>query len=160
MTNEEKAFLDMIAFGEGTLGVSYNGYDALFNDNKVRGKSRIIAGWTENTTMKHGDKNWLIRLDPKTVTTAGGRYQFLGSTWIELNNMVNVAFTKSNQDITAIKYVKKNLGNDFDFKINDITKMISIAKSLGSVWDSFNKKSAKDLFGIYTDALNLYKFKK
>jgi len=54
MTKFEKALLDVIAFTEGTLGVSQNGYDV------VVGFYRII-GWTEDTSIVHGEKRLGIK---------------------------------------------------------------------------------------------------
>ena len=47
LTKLEKTILDTIAYYEGTLGKSQNGFDILFGPNK------IINGWTPNTTIRH-----------------------------------------------------------------------------------------------------------
>ena len=44
-----KAMLDTIAYTEGTLGVSQNGYDILFN-------LYTITGWSPNCNFGHGGK--------------------------------------------------------------------------------------------------------
>ncbi len=156
MTVEEKAFLDVIAYAEGTLGISNNGYDVLVNDGKNHGKSRIVVGWTTNTTMKHGENKWLVTVN-NSKSTAGGRYQFIGSTWKELNGGINVPISKINQDKTALKLLRQKLGSNYDFKINNVTEFGVIAGKLNKTWTSFKVKSMAELFGIYKDALLKYK---
>ena len=102
MTSIEKAILDVIAYAEGTLGASQNGYDIAFNFKK-------IIGWTKDTDIIHGNKDWATDFK-NDLTTAAGRYQFIGSTWIGINGDKNVPMTKENQDNAAIKLVKRRLG--------------------------------------------------
>jgi muramidase (phage lysozyme) len=101
MTKEEKALLDMLAYCEGTLGVSNNGYDV------VVGSKRIIAGWTKDTTIVHGNMDWF---DKSTNSTAAGRYQFLYSTWVGSKG-VNLPMTKENQDKRGLELINRAIGN-------------------------------------------------
>jgi len=101
MTKEEKALLDTLAFTEGTLGISNNGYDV------VVGSKRIIAGWTKDTTIVHGGTSWY---DKQTNSTAAGRYQFLFGTWIG-NKKINLPMTKENQDKRGLELINSALGN-------------------------------------------------
>ena len=101
MTKEDKALLDMIAYSEGTLGVSNNGYDV------VVGSKRVINGWTKDTTIIHGGQNWY---DKQTNSTAAGRYQFLYPTWIG-NKKNNLPMTKENQDKRGIELINGRIGN-------------------------------------------------
>jgi len=121
MTKEEKALLDTIAYTEGTLGVSNNGYDV------VVGSKKIIAGWTKDTTIVHG--NWY---DSATKSTAAGRYQFLYTTWIG-NSKVNLPMTKDNQDKRAVELINSRL--------RDIDKTQLLNKA---VWDKAVNKLAQE----------------
>jgi muramidase (phage lysozyme) len=103
LTKYEKGLLDLIAWAEGTLGVSQNGYDVTFNFYK-------IIGWTPNTDIVHG--NWKLPFKGKT-SNAAGRYQFLYNTWVEINNNVNVPMTKDNQDKAALKLVNRRFKEKF-----------------------------------------------
>lgn len=106
MTKYEKALLDLLAYTEGTLGVSNNGYDVAVGFH-------LIIGWTENTNIVHGQSDWYNKA---TNSTAAGRYQFLGSTWTgswiggtKTKKGQNVAMTKSNQDIAALFLINRAL---------------------------------------------------
>lgn len=97
----EKSVLDLIAYAEGTLGVSQNGYDVTVNYFK-------IVGWTENTNIVHGNLNWIQKVG-NIESTASGRYQYKYETWVGINNKKNLPMTKKNQDNAAIKSVKNRL---------------------------------------------------
>lgn len=155
MTKEEKTFLDVLAYAEGTLGISNNGYDVLVNDSPSSG-SRIILGWTENTDIQHGLNNWKVKVG-NVFSTAAGRYQFIGSSWIQYNNNNNAPMTKINQDKAALKYLKQLLGSTYSFKINDENDMKMVADKIKNVWSSFKVKSAAELYKIYKNAIILYK---
>lgn len=154
MTRGEKAFLDVIAYAEGTLGISNNGYDVLVNPNPKKG-AKIIKGWTVNTDIVHGLNKWLVTIG-SVKSTAAGRYQFIGTTWVELNNNKNVPINKANQDKTAIKYAKRKLGNDFNFIFRDLKDFQVAANKLIKIWDSFRVKSHAELYEIYVKAYNMY----
>jgi muramidase (phage lysozyme) len=115
-----KAMLDTLAYTEGTLGVSNNGYDLLFNNY-------TIVGWVDNVDFGHQGDTWLITSNNYS-TTAAGRYQFLATTWYDMSQRVkdelklpklstpiiyeknsynyNAPFNKVNQDYLAYKYLK------------------------------------------------------
>lgn len=103
MTKEEKALLDMIAYTEGTLGVSNNGYDVVFGT-----PYKVIAGWTPTTKIVHGCSSW------GKVSTAAGRYQFLCSTWkggsVDKPGP-NLPMSKANQDKRGLELLNGRLGN-------------------------------------------------
>jgi muramidase (phage lysozyme) len=95
MTREEKAILDMLAYAEGTLGVSNNGYDV------VVGSKRVIAGWTKDTNIVHGGSAWRSN---SSNSNAAGRYQFMYNTWIG-NSKINKPMTAANQDARALEII-------------------------------------------------------
>jgi muramidase (phage lysozyme) len=156
MTNEEKALLDVIAYAEGTLGVSQNGYDLLYG-------FRTIIGWEPNTTITHQNGGWKYKICEKKdgtaiFTTAAGRYQFTYPTWVGMNDDKNTPLTKRNQDIAGVKLINKKIGgiNKKLLKKNKDTDFKKVIDSLKNTWTSFKVKKIDDLHGIYLEALDIY----
>ena len=170
MTKYEKALLDVIAYAEGTLGTSNNGYDITFGHY-------VINGWTENTDIIHMGSDWAQPFG-KSTSDAAGRYQFLQSSW--MGNWVggtktkkgqNVPLTKSNQDIAALYQVKRKRGVT-DSEINNMTNINTftvVINKLAPEWASLpttdgtgyyssqgGKYSQTDLLDIFNKALALY----
>jgi hypothetical protein len=148
----EKAFLDTIAYAEGSLGVSNNGYDNVISlDGKI---PRVIVGWTDNTNIIHGGKDWY---SSKLNSTASGRYQFTINTWLEINNKINKPMTSTNQDYACIKLINSR-------KVKNITldeivveeKFNLVVESLKPTWAGFKTKSLKDLYQVFNLALSKY----
>lgn len=150
----EKALLDVIAFAEGTLGESQNGYDITVNFYR-------IIGWTPDTNIIHG--GWSFKVGDK-FSTAAGRYQFLIGTWERMNGGKNAPLSKDNQDNACIKLVKKYLKyNDFEKRAVTISelenenKFYIMMNKLSRGWASFiltsdityNEKLYKKGFGYY-----------
>lgn len=152
MTKIEKALLDTIAYAEGTLGVSNNGYDVVVT-------FKIINGWTEDTKIVHGDGDWRQK---EVNSNAAGRYQFLGSTWkgLSIHNGKNVPLTKDNQDKAAIHYINYNLKLfKTNITISDITNKDNFTKFFNAnkgTWTSFPRRGLDELFGIFNLALTKY----
>lgn len=162
MIKEEKALLDMIAYSEGTLGVSNNGYDVLVGYRK-------IVGWTQDTTIVHGNNNWY---DKENKSSAAGRYQFLYTTWIG-NKKQNLAMTKENQDKRCLELINYRIGNIDKITLTNFNNFKKVIDLLAPEWaslpygalgasyyskDGINKAkhTVNDLFDIYTRALALY----
>ena len=106
MNKYEKAVLDLIAYTEGTLGVSQNGYDVAVG-------FYIILNWTPDTNITHGYKKWYNK---ETNSTAAGRYQFNYPTWTgswvggtENKPGPNKPMTKDNQDKAALYVIYRQL---------------------------------------------------
>lgn len=130
MTVEEKALLDMIAFSEGTLGVSQNGYDVLV------GSKRIMAGWVPDTTIVHMGSDWL---DSKTKSSAAGRYQFLKSTWVggtKEKPGINLPMTKNNQNKRALEIINSVISNIDKTKLSDRDVFNNAINRLSTQWAS------------------------
>lgn len=175
MTREEKAILDMLAYAEGTLGVSNNGYDV------VVGSKRVIAGWTKDTTIVHGGNAWYSK---SSDSTAAGRYQFLYGTWTNDGKSGNKPMTAANQDARAIELINsktssinktklatnRNEFNDLLQKLctiwaslpvtTTITDKEGVVHKAGSSYyskDGINKSNNADkLYEIYKLALSYY----
>jgi muramidase (phage lysozyme) len=154
MDNYQKAFLDLISYCEGTYGQSQNGYDVLYSENP--NELRLIEGWTEDTTIVHGNEKWKVYIGNNLYTTAAGRYQFLGSTWIGINNNVNAPINKKNQDNACLNLTKTILGQNFDFNLSDETKMTNVVSKLNKTWTSLNKFRPKQLSLLYKEAYYKY----
>lgn len=126
MTKEEKALLDTLAYCEGTLGVSNNGYDV------VVGSKRVIAGWTKDTKIVHGNMDWY---DKATNSTAAGRYQFLYSTWIG-SKKINLPMTKENQDKRGLELINNALGSIDKTQLTNKTVFDAALNKMALVWAS------------------------
>jgi muramidase (phage lysozyme) len=142
MTNEEKAFLDVIAYAEGTLGVSNNGYDVLLD-------FYLIPNWNDNYDKTHQGDAWRLR---KNAAPAG-RYQFQPGSWREITG--DLPFNKKNQDDAAIKYVKQRL-KVTQLKNLNREQFYSALVKLQNVWVSFKVKKKEKLWEIYQAALKIY----
>jgi len=91
-----RAFLDMIAWAEGTAG--HNGYRTMFGgglfDSFADHPRRVFS-----FTNSRGDQ---------LTTTAAGRYQFLARTWDSLSSKLGLSdFGPDNQDAAALELVRQ-----------------------------------------------------
>lgn len=180
-SREGKALLDMIAFAEGTAGVSQNGYDVMQNFYK-------LIDWTENTNIVHGGTDWS---DTTGGTTAFGRYQFLVKTWKSTSDKMfgidNAPVSKKNQDLFGAWkiYQKTSRSQSFSegkfagIKIPkppalsslNASNFYMVLDSLAPVWaslpfsqnggkgfysDQDGKFTVKKLYDLYTQALAKY----
>ena len=164
MTKEEKALLDMIAFAEGTIGISLDGYDIAAGHKK-------IIGWTDDTEILHNNgvpNSWF---DKKSSSDAAGRYQISYRNWLaHNNNNKNIPITRINQINTAIVIINKVLGIIDKTKLrNNIDDFQLATDRLANVWFSIplkqtgksirtnhESKLIKNLFEIYKLALLKY----
>lgn len=110
LSRSVRAFLDIIAYAEGTLGKGdLNGYDVYFGNNNV-----IKNYQSYNNAPVHpndGIKYMTVVENGKSkdkYSSAAGRYQFIYETWIKLNGG-NITLTKRNQDIAGYKRMLWNV---------------------------------------------------
>ena len=92
----ERAFLDMIAYSEGTAGP--NGYRTLF------------GGTTFDSFANHPRQSFQFtdKAGRNLRTTAAGRYQFLARTWDELAKKLELSdFGPANQDAAALELIRQ-----------------------------------------------------
>lgn len=180
MTIYEKAILDTIAYAEGTLGVSQNGYDVLVT-------FPIIIGWSENTDIRHRcvkptgnltaqiikDKGGTVCTDSPVKTgpswfrvvneskgvnsTAAGRYQFLGSSWATTTEKLGLGFnapmTKDNQDKAALRAVKtKRKVTETELKnaYSSFSSFEVVRKKLENEWTSLKLNRTSSTSGDKT----------
>lgn len=92
----ERAFLDMLAYSEGTAGP--NGYRTMF------------GGTLFTSTADHPRKFFTFtdKVGKTNKTSAAGRYQFLARTWDELKASLNLPdFGPESQDRAALELVRR-----------------------------------------------------
>ncbi|WP_206860774.1 glycoside hydrolase family 24 protein [Lysobacter changpingensis] len=89
-----RAFLDMIAFSEGTAGRGDDGYNVL------------VGGALFTSYVSHPNKSvWLPRY--AVNSTAAGRYQFLNKTWKNLAKQLKLRdFSPVLQDLGAVELIR------------------------------------------------------
>lgn len=89
------AFLDMLAFSEGTCRCGTNdGYDV------------IVGGTLFTDFSKHPDV--LVHLSPTLASTAAGRYQLMARYWKPYCTQLGLSdFSPESQDAIAIQQIKE-----------------------------------------------------
>lgn len=98
MSPNLKAFLDMIAFSEGTD----NGRQA----TKNHGYDVIVGGG--NFTDYSDHPNQLVWIKQGLASTAAGRYQILNRYWKFYKNQLKLSdFSPASQDAVAIQQIKE-----------------------------------------------------
>ena len=116
-----RAFLDMIAYAEGTTGP--DGYRAIFG---YPAPGRMIDSYAD-----HPRKLFTFTNSKGAVlkTSAAGRYQFLTSTWDDLRAKLNLPdFGPASQDAAAIELIRQR-GALNDVQAGRIAAAISKCKS-------------------------------
>jgi muramidase (phage lysozyme) len=89
------AFLDMLAFSEGTKGLGDDGYNKLVN-----------PGGFFDSYATH--PNQLIEVRPGLKSTAAGRYQFLSTYWPHYSDMLSLPdFGPASQDTWAVQLIRE-----------------------------------------------------
>ncbi len=117
----ERAFLDMIAYAEGTAGP--NGYRTLFGGT-------TFASFDDHPRQSFQFTN---KAGKTLRTTAAGRYQFLSRTWDELAKKLSLAdFGPDNQDAAALELIRQR-GALRDVQAGRIQTAIS---KVSTIWAS------------------------
>jgi lysozyme len=95
-----RAFLDMIAYAEGTAMAE--GYRVMFGYPK--NPDRLITSFAD-----HPRQYFTFTVGGKTLkTSAAGRYQFLASTWDDLKSKLGlVDFSPASQDAACIELIRQ-----------------------------------------------------
>lgn len=142
--NNTRAFLDMLAYSEGTAGP--NGYQTLFG----RG---IFQDMSDHPRQRFSFTN---SKGEKLYTTAAGRYQFLVSTWDSLRSKLNLPdFGPVSQDTAALELVRQR-GALADVQAGRIvqacTKCAPIWASLPGAGYSQPERKITSLLAAYSGA--------
>jgi muramidase (phage lysozyme) len=92
----ERAFLDMIAYAEGTN--SAEGYRMMFG-------GKLFNSYVDHPRVFHQFTN---RIGERLRTSAAGRYQFLSRTWDELRDKLDLPdFGPASQDAAALELIRQ-----------------------------------------------------
>lgn len=121
MSNNLKAFLDMIAYSEGTAGKGDNGYNV------------IVGGSLFHNYADHPRK--LVSIPAWGVkSTAAGRYQILKRYFDAYKKTLNLPdFSPDSQDKIAIQMIKEQ-GALPDIEAGDVVAAINKCRN---IWASF-----------------------
>lgn len=162
LTNLEKTILDTIAYFEGTIGKSQNGFDILFGGKKV------MEGWTPDTKLiRHRcikpfgtvtkqaienagyticeDKTWIGKFGNGGITTAAGRYQYLGWAWFDVTKRagmeVNAPMSEENQNKAALFVIRKKRVTEITLKnaYYSFEGFKILMKQIEKIWESFER---------------------
>lgn len=95
---QRKAFLDMLAWSEGT--------DKPGQPTKDHGYDVIVGGALFSDYSDHPRK--LVTLNPKLKSTAAGRYQLLSRWWDAYRKQLGLKdFSPASQDAVALQQIKE-----------------------------------------------------
>jgi muramidase (phage lysozyme) len=97
-----RAFLEMIAYAEGTARGPNNGYSVLFGWPDPSRVTYDLSGHPRQRFTFTNSRNETL------TTTAAGRYQFLSRTWDALQKQLNLPdFGPASQDAAAIELIRQ-----------------------------------------------------
>jgi muramidase (phage lysozyme) len=142
-----KALMEVIAYCEGTMGRSQNGYDVLQQVPRTD-ELALVADWTENYQGTHPSNGTVWFKMPnkdkvervELLSSSSGRYQFIKETWYR-NSPKDGKFTKDNQNIATDNLIRTQLGSDynkFDYLIrSDENGYYRVLAQISKQWDSF-----------------------
>ncbi len=151
-----RALLDTIAYCEGTLGQSKNGYDIIVGFG--RNRALIVSDWNVNytgghPTLKLKDGAYFKGSDGVTYklqSSASGRYQFIKGTW-DLYKP-STEFNKKNQDLACDAILRRDVFKNYPLYyqflhkyINDDNHITPVISQLSRQWDCFPKYPDKNI---------------
>ena len=98
ITQNTRAFLDMLARSEGTEGIGSNhGYDVIVGSTVSR--PILLEDYKDHPRVS-------VQLNATLKSDAAGRYQFMSATWDDLVKRFQIPdFTSTSQDFGALKLV-------------------------------------------------------
>lgn len=107
MNTNRKAFLDMLAFSEGTItspATKNDGYDVI-----VTGVDRVPEVFTDYCTHPFADGRKSKVINGKGLTSnASGRYQFMLKDWAHYKAQLGLLdFGPASQDLWAIQLIRE-----------------------------------------------------
>jgi muramidase (phage lysozyme) len=126
-----KAFLDLIAFSEGTsthLLTTNDGYDVLVSG--IHGPS-VFTDYADHPFASGGSVT--VRESPLLISTAAGRYQLLARYWHVYRVQLDLPdYGPASQDAVALQQIKER-GAQAHIESGDIEGAI---KACSSIWAS------------------------
>lgn len=101
------AFLDMLAYAEGTRGIGDDGYNVLFGS--TRAAPRLFRGYADHPRIKTWEKNdEFVRNGRPDYTTAAGRYQILARMFDAYKKLLGLTdFSPPAQDAIAVQMMRE-----------------------------------------------------
>lgn len=150
MTNNEKAFLDMIAhseIGEKLLQISDNGYNVIVGSTPT--KPDLFTSYASHPRK-------MVRLGEDLQSTAAGRYQLLSRYYTIYCQQLNLKdFSPESQDCIALQQIKER------HAIEDINagRFEDAVQKCSNIWASLpnspygqHTNRMSDLKAAYVDA--------
>lgn len=143
---QRKAFLDMLAWSEGT--------DKPSQPTKNHGYDVIVGGELFSDYSDHPRK--MITLNPKLKSTAAGRYQLLSRWWDAYRKQLDLKdFSPASQDAVALQQIKERKALS-DIDAGNITSAI---QKCSNIWASLpgagygqHEHKLDDLIGKFKEA--------
>ncbi|MGK8174468.1 glycoside hydrolase family 24 protein [Aeromonas dhakensis] len=136
------AFLDLLAYAEGTKGRGDDGYNKLVNP----------AGFFESYATH---PNVLVQVNPTLKSTAAGRYQNLSKHWAHYRDLLGLPdFGPESQDAWAIQLIRerKALDDVLKGRIREaIAKCANIWASLPGAGYGQREHQLADLLAKFTE---------
>ena len=153
LSKNVKAFLDVIAYAEGTHG-SYN----------ISYGGASFSGFGDHPRKWRGSP-WGT---PGVGSDAAGRYQFKSTSWDEARSKKGLRdFSPQNQDKAAVYLIERNGKSTLENVKNahDKSRFIQALTALSHTWASFppqryknqKVKKADELWAVFQKALDAYK---
>lgn len=144
MSPNMKAFLDVIAWSEGTTAIadSDDGYDVLVNgavpDSVLDHSPALVraVGGNEHVFLSYEDHpNILVRINSAGLTsTAAGRYQQMHHDWPAYRDLLGLPdFGHESQDAVAIRHIQECRATD-DVEAGNIASALNKCRN---IWASF-----------------------
>jgi muramidase (phage lysozyme) len=121
MSANLSAFLDTIAFSEGTINLGDNGYNVMCG-------GRLFSDYSKHPNQPL----WIPKLSE--WSSAAGRYQLLYRFWLTYKQVLNLPdFGKNSQDLIAIQQIKESSAYQ---NIIDGNFEVAVSKC-SHIWASF-----------------------
>lgn len=145
ITQNARAFLDMLAYSEGTdMPGHAPGYDVIVGSTPVR--RRLLKDFSRHP-------NVAMQITSTLWSTAAGRYQFIYPTWIELQAALNLPdFGGASQDAAALELIRRRGA----LELIDAGKIHDAINVCASIWASLpgagygqRERSMADLLDHY-----------
>lgn len=132
MDNKIKAFIDLIAFSEGTSThplTKHDGYDVIVTG--IKGPS-VFSGYEKHPFEDGGEI--IVRTGPPVLaSTAAGRYQLLARYWKVYKAQLRlVDYSPASQDAVAIQQIRERKGLEM-LEAGDIAVAIA---ACSNIWAS------------------------
>ncbi|MBC7074646.1 MAG: glycoside hydrolase family 104 protein [Syntrophomonadaceae bacterium] len=145
-TSNQTAFLDMIAFSEGTQAVGHhNGYDVIVGSTPA--SMRRIDSFDDHPRVT-------MQLNSKLWSSAAGRYQITAPTWAVLKLRLKLPdFSPGSQDKAALELIREKGAID----MIDAGKITDAIIACAPIWASFPGAGYNQHENSFSDLIDAYK---